>query len=145
MIEITMHCPTCGKLITRKAKNTSKRVFCTPECYHAYRDPQKKKHVKLGAAAKPKRTDGVKVIITKVLPIYADFRPIPGKTYIAEKYECHRAPTGYVVSVNGHRPILGACANAGLPPDGAYLPAGRKALPVRLAESEGWQHPAGAG
>lgn len=36
-------------------------------------------------------------------PIYADFRPIPGKTYIAEKYECHRAPTGYVVSVNGHR------------------------------------------
>lgn len=22
---------------------------------------------------------------------------------IAEKYECHRAPTGYVVSVNGHR------------------------------------------
>lgn len=103
MIEITMHCPTCGKLITRKAKNTSKRVFCTPECYHAYRDPQKKKHVKLGAAAKPKRTDGVKVIITKALPIYADFRPIPGKTYIAEKYECHRAPTGYVVSVNGHR------------------------------------------
>ncbi len=103
MIEITMHCPTCGKLITRRTKNTNKRVFCTPECYHAYRDPQKKKHVKLGAAAKPKRTDGVRVIITKVLPIYADFRPTPGRIYIAEKYESHRAPTGYVIDVNGHR------------------------------------------
>lgn len=94
-------CKYCGKTVKKWFKNGYEESFCNRACYTAYR----RKHAKKPFAytTNTQRWKGnVKIMVTKDIDLFPDFKPTVGMIYDAEKYQFGKIP-GYVVVVNGHR------------------------------------------
>lgn len=107
MPTVTFTCPGCGKTVRKflKSDREYQTTYCNRECYTAWRRKNAKtdyKKLKRFPKYSPSVYKKTKIIVTKDIDLFPDFKPTVGAVYDAEKYIYGQSPA-YVIVVNGHR------------------------------------------